>query len=510
MQKKENLNMSEPEPSKMKMSDNQHNGTATGATGNSLDHSVTSRINRVREYLDMHSKADPRALPVRMFYENPEGIGTQPRQTTLADQTSSPATGGALEQIYLGVLVIQPSPFCNINCKYCYLPDRNSTKRMSMDVLRSVIEKVFESGLVGPPITLLWHAGEPLAVPVSYYEEAFEVINSIPGAKEKIIHTFQSNGTLINDKWCEFIKKHQVEIGLSIDGPAHLHNINRLTRKGEGTHAKVMEGAAKLKEHGIPFGAVAVVSDTSLDQPDEFFDFFVNSGVEGVGLNIEEVEGANAESSLEKDSTDDRVRAFMERLYQLNKQAGFPLNVREFEIARRNIFEPDMNRASNGEYYNLETTPFAMLNVDYAGNLSTFSPELLGQPTEKYESFSYADLTREGIFKATSSPHFQKVYEDVLAGNKKCAESCEYYAYCGGSSPSNKYYENGSFDSTETMQCRSVIQTPMQVVLADIESELLGNSASSASDNSTNNNNFTDEGGAIPPHPSQEKAGVSS
>ena len=69
----------------------------------------------------------------------------------------SPATS-AMRQLYLGVLVIQPSPFCNINCDYCYLPDRTSTERMEFDTLRKVMQRVAESGLVGPEVSLLWHA----------------------------------------------------------------------------------------------------------------------------------------------------------------------------------------------------------------------------------------------------------------------------------------------------------------------------------------------------------------
>ena len=83
-----------------------------------------------------------------------------------------------LRQLFMSVLVIQPSPFCNIDCDYCYLPNRTSTARMDFEVLYKVMERVAESGLVGPPFALLWHAGEPLAVPVSWYRKAFGIINS--------------------------------------------------------------------------------------------------------------------------------------------------------------------------------------------------------------------------------------------------------------------------------------------------------------------------------------------
>ena len=77
---------------------------------------------------------------------------------------------------WISLLVLQPSPFCNINCDYCYLPNRTSKKRMPLEVVAATIEKVFAADLVLGPLTVIWHAGEPLAVPISYYEQAFDEI----------------------------------------------------------------------------------------------------------------------------------------------------------------------------------------------------------------------------------------------------------------------------------------------------------------------------------------------
>ncbi|MDF1753021.1 MAG: GRRM system radical SAM/SPASM domain protein [Verrucomicrobiales bacterium] len=377
-----------------------------------------------------------------------------------------------LRPLSLGLLVIQPSPFCNINCDYCYLPDRTDTRRMEFAVLQKTLERVFSSGLVQHPFTILWHAGEPLAVPLRWYKEAFEMINTYPGAKENIQHSFQSNGTLLNDAWCEFIKGNQVEIGLSIDGPAHIHDYHRKTRKGEGTHAKAMKGLETLKRHGIPHGVVSVVSNEALDHADEIYDFYRENDINGVGLNIEEVEGVNRASSLEVQKGEEKIRNFLTRMYMRNKADGFPIHIREFETARENIVQPEINLHPDGSFANLEVEPFSMINVDCFGNFSSFSPELLGQATEKYTTFNFGSMLSNQIFDATQNPVFQRVLEDIESGNRKCAETCEFFQYCGGASPSNKYYENGTFDSAETMHCRSMIQIPMEIVLADFESDL--------------------------------------
>ena len=392
--------------------------------------------------------------------------------TTTSTQTKPDLEPDLNRPLSVGLLVIQPSPFCNIDCDYCYLPDRTNTRRMDFSILEKTMERVFDSGLVQHPFTILWHAGEPLAVPLKWYKEAFDIINSYPGAKQNIQHSFQSNGTLLNDAWCEFIRENKIEIGLSIDGPAHIHDFHRKTRKGDGTHAKAMRGLEILNKNKISHGVVSVVSNYSLDYADEIYEFYRDNHITGVGLNIEEVEGANEASSLEIEEGETRIRNFLKKMYFRNKADGFPIHIREFETARDNITQPEINLHPDGSYSNLETEPFSMINVDCFGNFSSFSPELLGQATEKYSTFNFGNVLKNKIFDATKNEVFIEVLEDIESGNRKCAKDCEFFEFCGGASPSNKYFENGTFDSTETMHCRSMIQMPMQIVLDDFEHDL--------------------------------------
>src|ERR1700722_3195930 len=109
---------------------------------------------------------------------------------------------------------LQPPRFCNINCDYCYLPNRTSKKRMPLEVVAATIEKVFAADLVFGPLTVIWHAGEPLTVPISYYEQAFDEIRRQTPAGAVVRHCMQSNGTLINEAWCRFISDHSGAFGL--------------------------------------------------------------------------------------------------------------------------------------------------------------------------------------------------------------------------------------------------------------------------------------------------------
>src|ERR1700737_4846606 len=94
----------------------------------------------------------------------------------------------------LELLVIQPTPFCNINCSYCYLPARQSTRQVSPDVLDHTFRQVFASGLVQHPFTVIWHAGEPFVLPPSFYQMAFDLAHTHNRDGMPLYHSFQTNG----------------------------------------------------------------------------------------------------------------------------------------------------------------------------------------------------------------------------------------------------------------------------------------------------------------------------
>lgn len=372
----------------------------------------------------------------------------------------------------IGLLVIQPTPFCNINCDYCYLPERTSNSKMSTAVLKQTIEKVFASGMVGESLSIVWHAGEPLAVPISFYEEAFKTISGLSVSTEKISHCIQTNGTLIDDRWCEFIKRHNIRVGLSIDGPAFIHDAHRKDRLGKGTHARVMEGVKYLRKHAIDFHVIAVVTEQALDHPDEVFQFFLDNGIRQVGFNIEEIEGTNQSSTLSPESVERKVRKFFERIFYLQKQAKGAIRIREFDRAFEAILASSNSQGVDLSKGNDQTTPFGIISVDTKGNFSSFSPELLGMQSAEYGDFSFGNMLTDQLLSIGKTDKFNRVLQDIEKGRQICAQSCEYYFLCGGGAPSNKYYENGTFASGETMYCRNSIKTPLDIVLTDLESSL--------------------------------------
>jgi uncharacterized protein len=137
-----------------------------------------------------------------------------------------------------------------------------------------------------------------MVLPIGFYHAAFEVIDRLRPAELPVTHSFQTNGTLINEAWCEFFAADRVNIGVSIDGPQRLHDRNRLTRSGRGTFEKTIAGIRLLRRHGVPFHVISVLSMDSMLAAREMFDFYVEEGIQHVCFNVEESEGDHISQSF--------------------------------------------------------------------------------------------------------------------------------------------------------------------------------------------------------------------
>jgi len=370
----------------------------------------------------------------------------------------------------LELLVLQPTPFCNLDCSYCYLPDRQSTRRMSLETLERTFAWVFSSGLVREPFTLLWHAGEPLVVPVSFYEDAIRLLDRHNRSGVTVYHSFQTNATLLDAEWCAFIRRHGIHLGVSVDGPAYLHDRRRRTRQGKGTLDRVLHGIHLLNEHQVPFHVITVLTADSLDYPDELFDFYQAHQIAQLGFNVEEIEGPNTTSSLLGPQMKERFRRFFARFVDLASSAEPVLAVREFETSAGALLGVRYGPGARTQ----ENKPWAIVNVDCDGNFSTYSPELLGLSSSRYGSFALGNVANDRLEDVLASERFRLLETDVGHGVELCRQSCPYFTFCGGGPPVNKYFENGTFASTETLFCRLPKQVCLDVTLAWLERQKAG------------------------------------
>lgn len=347
---------------------------------------------------------------------------------------------------------------------------------MSESVLRAAASYIFareeKDRSVDRCVQLSWHAGEPLAAGIPFYARAFEVIASLAPSGVSVRHVMQTNGTLVNTAWCDFFREYGVRIGLSIDGPAELHDSNRITWGGRGSHDRAMRGYRLLREYGFNPGVICVLTRESLMQADLIYDFFVRAGFTSISFNVDEKEGANATSSLSRedfDSVRQSYAAFMRRLWHRWRADASTIHIREFDHILTCInklqLDPSFVREPD------EVVPFGIITVRRDGGISTFAPELASTTSAKYGDFLLGNVLSDTPEHFEKGLPFQRLAREVLAGRDLCRQTCQYYALCGGGFQSNRIAEHGSLRATETQTCRLHRQTLIDVVVDELVRE---------------------------------------
>ncbi|MBM94555.1 MAG: GRRM system radical SAM/SPASM domain protein [Oceanospirillaceae bacterium] len=370
----------------------------------------------------------------------------------------------------ISLFVIQSTSFCNLNCNYCYLPEENRKMKnvISLDTVEKASKLVLQSSLMPESLTILWHAGEPLSAGVSFYEQALEVINRNNIHSKELSYSIQTNATLINEQWCLFFKKYNFNIGVSIDGPGYIHNSNRIGWTGKPSFEKTMEGVNLLKKHDIELSAICVINEASLEYPDEIFNFFIENDFQSLAFNLEEIEGANTVSNLLNNEgfskSREKYTKFFKRLLDLWIKSEGAIIIREFN----NFINKALKRKDFSNYTPMLDVSQGLqcITVRTDGKLVAFSPELATGVKENPDKFVVGDvLNMEYLEDAYANENFKYIRSEINNGIQKCKDSCAYFGLCGGGWPSNKYAENGSFDSSETKSCSLHTKAVSDVVI---------------------------------------------
>lgn len=230
-----------------------------------------------------------------------------------------------------------------------------------------------------------------------------------------------------------------------------------------------MHGIELLQQNNIQPSIIMVLTQYALDYPDEIWQFFVAHRLTRLAFNVEEIDGVHKQSSLAADGTYTRYKRFFTRLLELQEQCENPPSVRELDrlINIMGYTDGYPERKTGAP----ENEPLAILSFDYEGNVSTFSPELLTMTHPDYGNFTFASVCDGTLEDMLSSRKFGDMHAKIRQSVSKCRESCRYFAFCGGGSPSNKLYENNAFDSTETMLCKLGRQAIVDAVLDYLESK---------------------------------------
>lgn len=176
------------------------------------------------------------------------------------------------------VMVKPGGSHCNLDCQYCFylskatLPNGPGPGRMSDEVLERFIEQYIR-GVTGSEVVFSWQGGEPTLLGLDFFRKVVALEKKYARPFQRIENDLQTNGTLINEEWCAFLKENRFLVGLSIDGPRELHDQYRVAKGGKPTFEKVFHAVKLLQRYGVPFNTLTCVNRTNAQKPLDVYRF---------------------------------------------------------------------------------------------------------------------------------------------------------------------------------------------------------------------------------------------
>ncbi|MFI6801559.1 cyclophane-forming radical SAM peptide maturase AmcB [Streptosporangium canum] len=342
-------------------------------------------------------------------------------------------------------LVLQPTTLCNLDCVYCYLPFRRLRREMSPEVAQAVANSAADLLGSSGQLDVVWHGGEPLTAGRRKFEELLAPFEELRRA-ERIQHSVQTNATLIDDEWCDLLVRYQVRVGVSIDGPAAL-NARRVDLRGRPAHDRIVRGIRRLRDHSIRFSLIAVVGAEGIEQPESLLDFLADLGPHTIGFNVEEMEGVNDQRC---GITQDQAERFWQRILDWRQAHSGGPTLRELDRLASYLYLARSGQRDEWCRYGLD--PIPTVSVD--GDVVLMSPELAGINDDAYGDFVAGNVRSQSIASMLAQAHRLRYVREFMTGLSRCQAECEFFDFCRGAQACNRYFENGSFATTETDYCR--------------------------------------------------------
>lgn len=371
------------------------------------------------------------------------------------------------------LVVLQGTPFCNLNCSYCYLTknSRRDKSIMAISLIDTIFDKILSSQYLGLGLRISWHSGEPLVLGTSYYRQAIDTIIKIKIAKcspdFSILFDIQTNGTLINQEWCDFFNEYNdvLSVGVSCDGPSFLHDTHRKNWVGKPTHKLTQAGMDLLCKNNIKFDLIAVVSREGLDYPAQFIDFFTRytDHIQEFHFNLHDeiiLQGDESESLKIYAKKYDFFLNFLLNILNEDSALRRP-KIRNFSSFYNMLF----SKEGKSLHYDARSMshPFKSLTFDTKGNVSTFYAGLtIDDCKDLYKDgcgLIVGNIVEHDLDQIAATSKLKKIADDFEQSHQVCEAECDYYGLCSGGYNLIKFKRFGKFDVAETPECYIHVKT---------------------------------------------------
>lgn len=353
----------------------------------------------------------------------------------------------------INVAIIKPvGNGCNLQCKYCYIDGKPSKiEHMTIQMGKRIVDELFAQEDVNE-IEFLWHGGEPLLQPISFYSEIFKYQNKKSNETgKKYENSIQTNLTLLNDDWIDFFIKNNIIISTSLDGPRELHNINRCFPNHEGAFDRVQKGVALAQERGCKVNALCVVSKSNVGFPEAICEEFDNLNINHVGfLPCYKTEN---DRTVIPSLSPGEYGLFLTKVFDLYLQGKTNVKIREMDqfLGGTIGFQQDIcSFTGHCDHF---------ICIDYAGDV--FSCDT----TPQNDIHRFGNLQTSSLLALTKTAKYSCFVKSIQDEQLLC-KSCPYFEYCHNGCSNMRV--NGRYYYCED---RKILFSYFEKVIKDVLSE---------------------------------------
>ncbi len=296
---------------------------------------------------------------------------------------------------------------------------------MATDVLETMIRRYLATPQ--PEWAFAWQGGEPTLMGAGFFEKILKLQTRYAPRGARISNALQTNGTLLDDHFARVLRDGSFLVGISIDGPAELHDVHRRTVSGRGTHRDVMRGLEALRRNGVEYNVLTLVSRANVDHPREVYRYLRELGVtfhQYIPCVEFEPDGSLRPYSITGEEWGDFLNGIFDEWHRDDTRT---VSVRNFDAVLSLIVRDVSVMCTTGTHCR------QYFVVEYNGDV--YPCDFFVQPEKRL-----GNVVTDHFERMWRSPVYRAFGRDKKGWNEECAR-CEYLRYCAGDCPKMRYVQ---------------------------------------------------------------------
>lgn len=330
---------------------------------------------------------------------------------------------------YFTMLIKPASSLCNMRCKYCFYHDVAEHRKiksngiMTESTIDILLKRVFDDIKKPSIINFAFQGGEPTLAGLEYYDYFTKKVEENNTDGHTIHYSIQTNGYLVDDKFCELFKAYNFLVGISLDGPREINDCNRVDINLKGTYDRVNQVIKLFHKYKVEYNVLSVITKQMAKKPQTLFNYYVKSNIKYVQLIpcLKSLDHKEGEALNKYDLRPQEYALFLKELFSLWYEAyknNQYISIRQFDnlILMLNGQPPEQCGLSGK--CNLQCV------VEADGSV---------YPCDFYvlDPYNQGNLHQNSLEDMINSAGARAFLDDQVRESPLC-KSCKVYHLCGG------------------------------------------------------------------------------